>query len=284
MSDDGKNGLTIIGFVGSVFSPYYRRSRNKGDTAAENHCAINVALYGTKRRWAMTERGKNHMTRDANSFVVGPSSMRWQGDALHIDINERCMPLPFSLVGKVHIKPAEIYDAPIMLDDDGQHYWQAVAPSARIRVEFERPNLSWEGNAYHDMNWGEEPLENGFREWTWLRANTNHGTQVLYDVERVDGSHKIFGRGFNAGAIAKTEVASAHALPCGVWGMTRMIRSEAPPRLISTLEDAPFYTRNHVELTLDGKPCQAFHESLSLKRFTHPLVQLMLPFRMPRVG
>lgn len=284
LSDDGQNGLTIIGFVGSVFSPYYRRARLHSAAAPENHCAINVALYGSKRRWAMTERGKRHITRDENNFVVGPSAMRWHDDALHIDINERCMPLPFLLQGMVKIRPVHIYDAPIMLDDDGKHFWQAVSPLARIEVDFESPELSWRGNAYHDMNWGEEPLEKGFRKWTWLRAETERGTQVLYDVERQDGSRKSFGRIYKNGEIIMREVPQLHPLPKGLWGMGRRVNSEASPRMLKTLEDAPFYTRNHVEINLDGKPCEAYHESLSLDRFKNPLVQMMLPFRMPRVG
>jgi carotenoid 1,2-hydratase len=35
-------------------------------------------------------------------------------------------------------------------------------------------------------------------------------------------------------------------------------------------------------MQLYGKSCEAFHESLSLTRFTYPVVQMMLPFRMPR--
>ena len=41
------------------------------------------------------------------------------------------------------------------------------------------------------MNWGDEPLEHGFHRWTWLRANTEQGTEVLYDVERRDGSRLL---------------------------------------------------------------------------------------------
>jgi carotenoid 1,2-hydratase len=37
-----------------------------------------------------------------------------------------------------------------------------------------------------------------------------------------------------------------------------------------------------VALTLDGQSFDAVHESLSLDRFVHPVMQLMLPFRMPR--
>jgi len=284
MSDDGQHGFTIIGFVGSVFSPYYFRARKRGDTAAENHCAINVALYGKAKRWAMTERGSRHVSRDVDVFAVGPSSMRWSGQELVIEINERCMPLPRSLRGRVRLQAKHFYDEPVALDENGKHFWQAVAPDARVRVEFESPKLSWAGRAYHDMNWGVEPLEACFRNWTWLRANSSTGTHVVYNLAHRGGGRFTFARTFDNGAVSSSEAPKSFALRRGFWGMERRVLSEAQPQLLGAFEDAPFYTRNHVAVTLDGKPCEAFHESLSLSRFSHPIVQIMLPFRMPRVS
>ena len=80
ISDDGEYGLSIIAFVGSVFSPYYAlaRSRTGGLADPENHCALNVALYGKGgKRWTMTERGRTHTTRNAQHFQIGPSSLHW---------------------------------------------------------------------------------------------------------------------------------------------------------------------------------------------------------------
>ena len=284
LSDDGKNGLTIIAFVGSVFSPYYKRARNKGDAPAENHCAINVALYGSRRRWALTERGARHVVRDAQCLTVGPSSIRLDDDGLIIEINERCAPLPFKLRGRVRLSFDHVYADSVALDERGRHFWQALAPHARVKVELQNPKLSWSGPAYHDMNWGDEPLENRFKKWTWLRAKTPRGTQVLYDVNRCDGSRFSFGRCFQNGVITEREVPPSYNLQKGLWGMARTVSSEATPQLISTLEDAPFYTRNQIAMTLDGAPCEALHESLSLDRFVNPVVQMMLPFRMPRTG
>jgi carotenoid 1,2-hydratase len=48
------------------------------------------------------------------------------------------------------------------------------------------------------------------------------------------------------------------------------------------LEDAPFYSRSLLRTSLYGEPADAIHESLDLNRFRAPLVQAMLPFRMPR--
>jgi carotenoid 1,2-hydratase len=284
LSEDGVYGLTIIGFVGSVFSPYYKRARSKGLASPENHCAINMALYGPKKRWAMTERGLGHVSRDIDRFKVGPSSMRWlENGTLAIDIDERCMPLPRRLLGRVLVKPEVLYDVPVALDKDENHFWQAVAPQCRVSVEFDNPKLVWSGSAYHDMNWGSEPVENEFKQWTWLRANTETGTQVLYDVQRRDGSQIAFGRRYFRGAVFNRDMPRSHELKRGFWGMHRAVQSENAPKLISTLEDTPFYTRNHINMNLDGERCEAFHESLSLDRFSNPVVQLMLPFRMPRV-
>ena len=283
-SDDGQNGLTIIGFIGSVFSPYYRRARKHSEANPESHCAINVALYGSSSRWAMTERNASYLKRDAQNFTVGPSAMVWDGTGLTIEINERCAPLPLNLSGKVRLRVDHFYDAPIALDQDGKHFWQAVAPRSRVQVEFEKPRISWVGCAYHDMNWGVEPLEVGFKNWTWARTHTPSGTQVLYDVEHRDGSRFMFGRGFKDGHVTKREIPPLYELKRGIWGMARPVHSETAPHLIAKLEDTPFYTRNQVAMTLDGAPCKAFHESLSLDRFVNTGVQRMLPFRMRRIG
>lgn len=282
MSDDQRFGLTIIGFVGSVFSPYYKRARRAGPAEALNHCAINVALYGGVKRWAMTERGHTQVERKENLFRVGPSHMMWADDSLIIDINERCVPLPYTLRGRVKLRPRAIYDHPIALDAIGHHLWRAVSPHGDVEVEMQAPALSWRGVGYHDMNWGNEPLEAGFRDWTWARSTTAEATDVIYDVTRRDNSQNAFGMRFSNGVVSSLPVPGEQKLPRGFWGMARPVRSEESPRLIATLEDAPFYTRNHVCVTIQGTPRNAVHESLSLDRFSHPIVQRMLPFRMPR--
>ena len=208
--------------------------------------------------------------------------MRWEGGSLEIDINEHCVPLPFPVRGVATLIPDTFYNAPVQLDAAGKHLWQAVAPHGRIQVSLDRPKLSWSGNAYHDMNWGDEPLEKAFKHWTWLRTITERGTEVLYDITRLNGSRFSFGREFRNGDILAREVPGLKPLKHGLWGMSRDVSSETAPHLIAKLEDAPFYTRNHIAITLEGKRCEAYHESLSLDRFAHPVVQLMLPFRMPR--
>ena len=75
-SDDYRYGITIIAFIGSVFSPYYAFSRDRGKGNPYNHCAINVSLYGKGgKRWSMTERSDQSVSQSSRSFSVGPSSL-----------------------------------------------------------------------------------------------------------------------------------------------------------------------------------------------------------------
>ena len=97
LSDDGRSGITIIAFIGSVFSPYYAWRRERGPTPAIEHCALNIALYQPgNSRWAMTERGRRHVQRSVNTLRIGPSKLHWENGALMINFDERCAPLPHS--------------------------------------------------------------------------------------------------------------------------------------------------------------------------------------------
>jgi carotenoid 1,2-hydratase len=71
-----------------------------------------------------------------------------------------------------------------------------------------------------------------------------------------------------------------------VWRVRRRTRADSgtSPRVIQTLEDAPFYARSRIATRLDGVTAEAIHESLDLNRFASPLVRALLPFRMPRRG
>ena len=61
ISDDGQHGLTIIAFIGSVFSPYYAWAGRRDPL---DHCAFNVALYGP-RASLMGDDGTPAIGRDA---------------------------------------------------------------------------------------------------------------------------------------------------------------------------------------------------------------------------
>ncbi len=270
-----------------MFSPYYAWARTRGAARPENHIALNVALYGPRARWAMTERGSGALTRAADSFVVGPSSLAWDGAALTIAIDEVAVPLPQRLRGTVRVFPSALTGHAEVLDAAGRHRWRPIAPVSRVEVAMQRPALAWAGHGYWDANAGDEPLEDGFASWTWSRAPIGSGAAVLYDALRRDGTAASLALRFGAdGRVTRAEAPPAARLPGTLWRIGRTTRADAEsaPRVLATLEDAPFYARSTLATRLYGTDTTAVHESLSLDRFRTRWVKLLLPFRMPRRG
>jgi carotenoid 1,2-hydratase len=288
VSDDGGHGITVIAFVGSVFSPYYRWARGRGRPAeAERHCAINVALYGRGgKRWAMTERGRGDLQRRPERLDIGPSSVRWEDGALRVVFDEVTAPLPSRLRGELCLTPDALPARRFLIDHAGRHDWQPFAPCARIEVRLESPRLHWQGHGYFDCNFGTEPLEAGFRDWDWSRGTLPDGsTTVLYEARTRDGGpDRLLSLHFGNDGRCETFAAPPRVdLDRSAWRVARGTRAElGQARVVQTLEDTPFYARSLLATRLLGQEITAVHESLSLERFRSPVVQFMLPFRMPR--
>jgi carotenoid 1,2-hydratase len=286
LSDDGRNALTLIAFVGSVFSPYYARARKRQEGDPLHYCALNVALYGGEgKRWALTERGRAVVRRTHDALAIGPSMLAWDGSALTIDIDEVTAPLPSRIRGRVRLHPRALVDRTFALDAAQRHRWSPLAPDARVEVALERPALRWAGAGYLDSNAGDAPLENAFSGWHWSRAHRAGGSSVLYDVVRRDGGHVSLALQFDsAGGIRAFSPPPVAPLPQTGWRVARATRSEveSAAKVLTTLEDTPFYARSLISAHLHGAPVTAVHESLSLDRFRSGWVQMLLPFRMPR--
>ncbi len=286
LSDDGRHGITLIAFIGSVFSPYYARARRRGPADACDHVAMNVALYGAGgHRWAMTERTRGALAVDDSTLTIGPSAVRCDGANLTITLEEVTAPLPTRIRGTITLRPGALTTRRYPLDAAARHYWQPVAPCARIEVALSRPDLRWSGQGYVDCNAGGEPLEAAFESWHWSRATlADRSTAVLYDVVRRDGSEHALSLRIDPEGRAETFPAPPRAaLPPSGWRVARATRCEANDAVVArTLEDGPFYARSLVSSALCGERVVSVHESLSLRRFSAPWVQALLPFRMPR--
>jgi carotenoid 1,2-hydratase len=130
------------------------------------------------------------------------------------------------------------------------------------------------------------PLERSFVRWDWSRARLGEGSAVLYEGRRRDGSDFALALRFDrTGLPTPFEPPPLQALPkTRIWRIPRFTRSAAAAvaEVEATLEDTPFYARSVVRQQLLGEATTAVHESLELDRFAQPIVQAMLPFRMPR--
>lgn len=279
--------MTIIAFVGSVFSPTYFRARAR-EAAPDpmRFCALNVVLYRDGRKlWAFTEHPQDRVERRPETFTLGGSHLTWDGDQLVVHVEERSAGVGVPLRGTIRLRPRNRWSHPLALDPDQRHHWWAVAPLADIEVELDRPSVRFRGSGYHDTNFGSEALEQGFSTWDWSRAELPEGTAVLYDARPRAGAAADHGLLFRAdGRVEPFEAPARHVLARTGWGIDRATRADegAEPAVLRTLENTPFYARSLVQTTLAGRRVTAMHESLSLDRFRKPVVQLMLPFRIRR--
>jgi carotenoid 1,2-hydratase len=285
LSDDGSYGLTIIGFIGSVFSPYFKKSGRK---IPLDHSCLNIALYGRGARWVMTERGAADTRQERDALIIGPSSMRWDKDRLIIDIEERDIRLGIPwrrrVKGQIILHPEMLNNRIFKLDMDGHHHWHAIAPRARIAVKMAAPDIAWNGSAYLDNNYGNEPLETGFRSWHWSRAHMGREAAVIYEGTRRNGSHFGSALRFDAsGTPHEEELPLVAPMRPTWWGMKRQTRADrGHASVIKTWEDSPFYARTTLAARIFGTPVIAVQESISLNRLINPVVQFMLPYKMPR--
>ena len=232
----------------------------------------------------MTERGRADLDRGERHLRVGPSEMRWEDGALTVEFDERAVPVPIRLKGSVRLRPHAVNRADHRIA--AGHQWRPIAPTGDIEVEVLGLGISWRGHGYHDTNRGVEGLEYGFRRWDWSRASRpGGGATILYDVEsRHEAPHTIALRFDRDGSAETFDAPTRQSLRRGLWGMKRAIQCDegTTPRIVSALEDAPFYTRAKVRSRLMGEDVIGVHESLDGDRFGSAWVKGLLPFRMPR--
>lgn len=286
-----RQGLALIAFVGSVFSPYYaaqRRRRGDDQAPAEAHCAVNVALYTVRpgepqaaRHWCMTERGASRLQRSADSLQIGPSALQWTAHGLVIELDERCVPWPRALRGHITVALAGAPGLAFDLDGEGRHQWQPLAPQARVAVQLPWLGHVWQGEAYLDHNRGSRPLARDFAHWQWQRGPTagHEGVAIDYVAQPRQGALRALHLLAQGQRLEPREAPSRWALPTSSWGLPRDGWGRRPQQLGATLETGPFYARS---LLLDAEGRASVHESLSLDRFDQRWVQTLLPFRMPR--
>jgi carotenoid 1,2-hydratase len=282
ISDDGSKAISIIGFIGSVFSPWYRWAGRKNP---HNHSCINLAMYGKGWRWTMTERGEKALEQSSDQLKIGPSSFVWDNQKLKINIDEISTPHMNRIKGTVTIDPSIITNVEIPLTDDGAHIWRPFAPTAQIKVELNRPGWTWSGHGYFDANFGTRALEQDFSYWTWARFPQKNGSIAFYEANRRKKDPLSIALKFHKdGKVEKLVPPPKATLSRSLWLIKRETRADEgyKPKQVKHMLDAPFYTRSAVKTKIFGEETIGVHETLDLDRFANPLIKPLLAVRVPR--
>lgn len=270
----------MIGFIGSVFSPWYAWS---GRRDPQNHACLNVATYGPGGRFTMTDRGRSALRQTPDVLTIGPSRMHWTGTQLIIDIDEISSPPIISPVrGRIILTPQAVTTAEVTLHPN--HIWRPFAPIAHIEVDLSQGHR-WQGHGYFDANFGTAALEADFDFWTWGRYPTATGAQCFYDATRRDGTTLALGIEIDRqGQVREIAPPPLTRFKRSLWQVRRETRADAgvTPRQRLNMLDAPFYSRSLVETRLNGESTTGVHEALDLTRFRSPLLKPMLAVRVPR--
>jgi carotenoid 1,2-hydratase len=283
LSSDGRRAVSVIAFIGSVFSPWYAWSGRK---SPDNHICLNVATYGPGGRFTMTDRGRAALRQTETTLTIGPSSMRWEDGALVIDIDEVSSPPLVSRVrGMIRVTPSALTSVEMPLTPDGSHVWRPFAPTCDIRVDLNAAGWQWDGHGYFDANFGTRAVEQDFSYWTWGRFPTRAGSTCFYDATRLDGSTLGVGIAFDKTGDAQQITPPPKArMRRSLWAVARDTRADPgyQPKQVQSMLDAPFYSRSAVRTRLDGEETVGVHEALDLTRFRSHLLKPMLAVRVPR--
>lgn len=271
----------MIGFIGTVFSPWYHWS---GRGRPQNHVCLNVVTRGGgPSRFTMTDRGEGALKQSAGALQIGPSRMAWRDGSLVIDIDERGAAPSFGRVrGQITLTPKAVTGVEAVLDAGARHIWRPFAPVSRIKVQLE--DQSWTGHGYFDANFGTRPLEADFRRWTWGRYGAGDRAVVFYDGVRRDGSALALAVEIAGGKVSPIAAPPLVAMKRTGWLLPRQTRADpgTVPRQTAMLLDAPFYSRASVQVTVGGARLEGMHEALDLDRYAWPWLKPMIALRVPR--
>jgi carotenoid 1,2-hydratase len=234
----------------------------------------------------MTERSSRSLTREQEVYRLGPSQVCWRDDRLVLDLHEWANPLPRPIKGRIVFHPNQLFTKLNALDSEGRHRWGPIAPTGRLEVDFDRPGLRWSGHGYLDSNEGDEPIDRPFLDWDWSRADhPNRSCSVIYDVRQRDGQNILLANRYRPdGTIEAFDPPARRPLGRTGWRIHRQLRLDHNTRLgtVQTLEDTPFYARSMTQLESAEGTLPLMHETLDVNRLVSPIVQWMLPWRMPR--
>ena len=244
--------MTLIFFIGSVFSPYYRAARLRGNADPREFSCVNAIFYQPRSKWwTMTERRASDLNVSATTLQICPSSLSTDGNTITVDLDERTAPFRRKLTGKVKLEMPSVTDRCYSLHSGGEHRWWPIAPVAKASIVLDCPELSWSGTAYMDSNAGVVPLEDTFVDWHWSRAAlARDECRIVYEAHARDGGNLSFDlKGLYGGRDVARDICapSRSAEKSTVWQVGRPTRSHQGLEVVSTLEDTPFYTRSTYE-------------------------------------
>jgi len=267
-SDCGTWAIACIWFLGNPFSPYYRLAAlgKMADPLAHN--ALFFALYRHGKLHAY------HFTRfpreEVETVSVLPGTLRLGPNSLALAQGNCHLSIADENANGRWLETSLWFDWPTLTTqamgpDTARQtdFWLPAAPSCRVSGKIalrgaqnrEAEEISFQGQGYHDHNWGRLPFDARWRDWYWARAALTGDRAVIVYHVRARGAAKAVSHLllFEAGRLIfhdqNAQVWLSHRAVNG-FGMVYATRLTANSGafhvrfdLGTRLDSAPFYLR-----------------------------------------
>lgn len=227
VTDDERYSVVAIWFSGFPFSPYYLQrlrawkqngskpngasSGSKYDPPLPNpleHAAFSFSLYadGVELLNFIKEGDATLFDASSEKPFVRFEQNRFVYDELR---NRFVLHIDFEMLARKKRVKAELYFTPkVELAQDlgelssgtGEHTWILVAPSMDVcgkldvwdGLKNESHKIVFQGNGYHDHNFGRVPMDTDIENWYWGRAHSKKYDLVYYIISYKDESREPF--------------------------------------------------------------------------------------------
>ncbi len=278
----GPFSAVCIFMLGSLFSPRYSVAARRGGRPLE-HSAVNFALYheGVRRLWVLSEYPRAEL-ESPGRLRIGRSTLTYSGEGtVRMDVEDWTAPWGRPVRASLTLQPMTPVGEVVRLMPELPHYWQALAPRARARLEVPSLGVDADGLGYHDTNHGDELLGARLSGWHWARTHREGETVVDYHLPDGVPSLRVVAR---AGGMKYERDVAQEARPTSMtgWGLRVPTRLHVGNQVVGEprlLESSPFYAR----LEARQGALDSLGEVADFRRFHSPFIRWMAHFRT-RVG
>ncbi|MFY2562506.1 carotenoid 1,2-hydratase [Corallococcus terminator] len=275
----GPYSAVCIFMLGSLFSPRYSVAARRGGRPME-HSAVNFALYheGVRRLWVLSEYPHAEV-ESAGRLRIGRSTLTYgEGGTVRMDVEDWTAPWGRPVSARLTLEPLTPVGEVVRLMPELPHYWQALAPRARARLEVSSLGVKAEGLGYHDTNHGEELLGERLAGWHWARTHREDATTVV-DYHLPDGVAPLRMTACEQGVRCERGPGPL-TRPTVItgWGLRVPSRLQTGNEEVGEarlLESSPFYAR--LEARKGALDCMG--EVADFRRFHSPFIRWMAHFR-----
>lgn len=216
LSEDGELGFSAIWFRGIPMSPWYSAAidRNPQNALPERYCAFAFGLYSRSGRIAsaLEEGPESLFSGDTtspdvrfreNGLYASPTGSKNGGDTGYRMVLDIRRPLLASRIQGEITFQFPVHDlsgaaapytpagsaAPTLSAAVEKHFWVPAAPNGSFNAAIDITALGrsaaryrFRGRAYHDRNFGLEPLHYLNVDWHWGRVHFGTKAFVFFDI------------------------------------------------------------------------------------------------------